>query len=172
MKRHFGGSAIIWILSNPKSYTPEVRDFRFIAARGGFLLLFLGLTLLQFFSFPGQFQHMRRTQGLSLLFEVTLTLLVGFWLLCGQLSIICLWRIVGTMKTGQFYSQNNLHWIERLLLAFKCASAVPILLFLMLIPQADDPGFFVMLSIVTLFLFSLTAMTSLLKDQIASRISI
>lgn len=146
--------------------------YRFEFLRLTISLLFMGLSLLQFFSFPGQFQHMRRTQGLSLLVEVALTLIVGFWLLCGQLALICLWRIVGTMKTGQFYSQNNLHWIERLLLAFKCASAVPVLLFLVLIPQADDPGFFVMLSIVTLFLFSLTAMTSLLKDQIASKIAI
>lgn len=148
-----------------------MRDFRFIAARGGFLLLFLGLTLLQIFSFPGQFQHMRRTQGLSLLFEVTLTLLVGLWLLCGQLALICLWRIVGTMRIDQFFSQSNLLWIERLVLAFKCASAVPVVLSLMLIPQADDPGFFVMFSIATLFIFSLTAMTSLLKDQIASKTS-
>jgi hypothetical protein len=148
-----------------------VRDFCFIAARGGFLLLFLGLTLLQLFSFPGQFQHLRRTQGLSLLFEISLTLLVGFWLLCGQLALICLWRIVGAMKSDQFYSQSNLLWIERLVLAFKCASVVPVALFLMLIPQADDPGFFVMLSIATLFIFSLTAMTSLLKDQIASKIN-
>lgn len=149
-----------------------MRDFRFMAARGGFILLFLGLTLLQLFSFPGQFQHMRRTQGLSLLFEVSLTLLVGFWLLCGQFALVCLWHIVGAMKSGQFYSESNLLWIERLVLAFKCASVVPVILFLMLIPQADDPGFFVMLSIVTLFLFSLTAMASLLKDQIASKIGI
>ena len=147
-----------------------MRDFRFMAARGGFILLFLGLTLLQLFSFPGQFQHMRRTQGLSLLFEVSLTLLVGFWLLCGQFALVCLWRIVGAMKVDQFYSQGNLLWIERLVLAFECASVVPVILFLMLIPQADDPGSFVMLSIVTLFLFSLTAMASLLKDQIESKI--
>ena len=147
-----------------------MRDFRFMAARGGFLLLFLGFTLLQLFSFPGQFQHLRRTRGLSLLFEVSLTLLVGFWLLCGQFALVFLWRIVGAMKVDQFYSQRNLLWIERLVLAFKCASVVPVALFLMLIPQADDPGFFVMLSIGTLFIFSLTAMTSLLKDQIASKI--
>ncbi len=149
-----------------------MRDFRFIAARGGFALLFLGLTLLQLFSFPGQFQHMRRTQGISLVFEIALTLFVGLWLLCGQLALVCLWRIVSSMKMDQFYSENNLLWIERLLLAFKCASAVPILIFLMLIPQADDPGFFVMLSIATLFIFSLTAMTSLLKDQITDKIGI
>jgi hypothetical protein len=143
-----------------------VRDFRFIAARGGFVLLFLGLTLLQLFSFPGQFQHMRRTQGLSLVFEVSLTLIVGLWLLCGQFALFALWKIVGEMKVDAFYSLNNLVWIERLLLSFKTATVIPIFLFLMIAPQADDPGFLVVLSIATLFIFSLTAITSLLKDQI------
>jgi hypothetical protein len=56
--------------------------------------------------------------------------------------------------------------MERLLLAFKTATVIPICLFLMIAPQADDPGFLVVLSIVTLFIFSLTTVTSLLKDQI------
>jgi hypothetical protein len=147
-----------------------VRDFRFIAARGGFVLLFLGLTLLQLFSFPGQFQHMRQTQGLSLVFEVALTLIVGLWLLCGQFALFVLWKIVGEMRDDTFYSQKNLAWIERLLVAFKTASAIPIALFVMIAPQADDPGFLVMLSIVTLFVFSLTATTSLLADQIEMKV--
>ena len=143
-----------------------MRDFRFIAARGGFVLLFLGLTLLQLLSFPGQFQHMRRTQGLSLVFEVALTLIVGLWLLCGQFALVTLWKIVGEMKGHRFYSEESLMWIERLLLAFKTASVIPVVLFFMIAPQADDPGFLVLLSIVTLFIFSLAAMTSLIKDQI------
>jgi hypothetical protein len=56
-------------------------------------------------------------------------------------------------------------------MSFKVASVIPAVLFLMLVPQADDPGFFVLLAIVALFIFSLTATTSLLKDQIASKIS-
>jgi hypothetical protein len=56
-------------------------------------------------------------------------------------------------------------------MSFKVASVIPAVLFLMLVPQADDPGFFVLLAIVALFIFSLTATTSLFKDQIASKIS-
>ena len=109
---------------------------------------------------------MRRTQGLSLVFEIALTLVVGLWLLCGQLALFTLWKIVGEMKRHSFYSEDSLMWIERLLLAFKTASAIPVVLFFMIAPQAEDPGFLVLLSIVTLFIFSLTAMTSLIKDQI------
>jgi len=148
-----------------------VRNFRFIAARGGFALLFLGLTLLQLLSFPGQFQHMRRTQGISLVFEIALTLVVGLWLLCGQLALFTLWKIVGEMKADRFFGEQSLLWIDRLLLALKTACVIPCLLFVMLVPQADDPGFFVMLTIVTLFLFTLATVASLLQDQIKSKAS-
>ena len=148
-----------------------MRDFRFIAARVGFVLLFLGLTLLQLLSFPGQFQHMRRTQGISLVFEIALTLVVGLWLLCGQLALFTLWKIVGEMKADRFFGEQSLLWIDRLLLALKAACVIPCILFVMLVPQADDPGFFVMLTIVTLFLFTLATIASLLKDQIKSKAS-
>lgn len=145
-------------------------EMRIIITKAGFLVLFLGLTMVQFFSFPGQFEHMRRTQGISLLIELSLTIVVGLWLLCGQFALYFLWQIVINIQRARFYSVESLHWIERLLLTFKVASVIPVVLFLMLVPQADDPGFFVMLTIVTLFVFSLTSTTSLLKDQIASKI--
>jgi hypothetical protein len=145
-------------------------EMRFIVAKAGFLLLFLGLTLVQFLSFPGQFQHMRRIQGISLFIEVGLTIVVGLWIFCGQVALYCLWQIVENMRRNQFFSGVNLNWVARLLLSFKAASVIPAVLFLVLIPQADDPGFFVLLTIVALFILSLTATTSLLRDQIASKI--
>ena len=141
---------------------------RFIVAKAGFLFLFLGLTLVQFLSFPGQFQHMRRTQGMSLLIEVALTIVVGLWILCGQVALFFLCQIVESMRRNRFYSTENLNWIARLLISFKVASVIPVVLFLILIPQADDPGIFVMLTIVALFIFSLTVTTSLLKEQITN----
>lgn len=144
-------------------------ELRFTIAKAGFLLLFIGLTMVQFLSFPGQFQHMRKTQGTSLLLEVVLTIVVGLWLLCGQFALFCLWQIVESMRRSRFFSKEALNWIERLLLSFKMASAIPVLLFLLLIPQADDPGFFVLLTVVTLFIFSLTATTSLVRDQIKTK---
>ena len=146
-------------------------DLRVFAARAGFVLLFLGLTLLQLFSFPGQFEHMHRTQGLSLLFEIALTTVVGLWLLCGQFALFTLWKIVGQIEAGTFYSFKNLEWIDRLLLSFRIATIIPIALFIMIAPQADDPGFLVLLCIVGLFIFSLSAMTSLLKSQVGMKVS-
>ena len=143
-----------------------MHQYRFIAARAGFVLLFLGITFIQVLSFPGQFAHLGKTQGISLAFEVALTLVVGLWLLCGQIALIVLWKIVGAMNASQFYSRRNFGWIQRLLWTLKLACLFPLILFIMTIPEADDPGFYVLLTVVTLFIFSLTAMTSLLRDQI------
>jgi len=88
------------------------------------------------------------------------------WLLCGQVGLIYLWKIVGRMKENRFYSEGSLELVRRFLLTLKIASAIPILLFIMLIPQADDPGFFVLLGVITLFILSLAVTTSLLRDQI------
>jgi len=70
------------------------------------------------------------------------------------------------MKENRFYSEGSLELVRRFLLTLKIASAIPILLFIMLIPQADDPGFFVLLGVITLFILSLAVTTSLLRDQI------
>lgn len=145
-------------------------EFRFLVARGGFVLLFLGLTLLQLLSFPGQFQHMRRVEGISLILEISLTVLVGLWLFCGQFAIVSLWKIVGEIKVGQFFGTQSLKWIDRLIYAQKTACVIPVLLFALLAPQADDPGFFVLLAVVTLFLVVLATVSTLLREQINSKI--
>ncbi len=97
--------------------------------------------------------------------------MVGLLLCCGQVALICLWRITEAMRVGLFFSQSNIVWIGRLLRAFKVASAIPVILILILAPQADDPGFFVMLSILMLFIFSLTVITSLLKEVIRDQVN-
>jgi hypothetical protein len=114
---------------------------------------------------------MLRTQGLPLLIEVALTFNVGLWLLCGQVALFCLWRIVEAMKEAEFYARKNYVLIERLLWAFKFACVMPVALFIIIAPQADDPGFLVLLSIVTLFIFSLAITTALLMEQIKSRLT-
>ena len=146
-----------------------MRDLRFMVIRICFVLLFLGITLLQFFSFPGQFQHMRRVQGFSLFLEFSLTLVVGLWLLCGQIALICLWKIVRAMQTSTFFTPQNYVWIRRLLFSLEGACIMPIALFVIIAPRADDPGNLVVLLILTLFFLTLTLTTSLLKDQIAEK---
>jgi hypothetical protein len=149
-----------------------VIEIRFVLAKIGLVLLFLGLTMIQMLSIPGQFEHMRRSDGLSLYTEIALTFFVGLWILCAQIALFILWKIVRAMEGKEFFRENNLLWVERLLLSFKIASVIPLVLFLIIAPQADDPGFLVLLTVVTLFLWSLTTITSLLKDQITLKIEV
>ena len=139
-------------------------------ARLGIIALFLMITMLQVFSFPGQFAHMRTLHRIDLLFEVILTLLVGLWLTCGQLALFFLWKLIDLMSNDAFYTHESLRWIDRLLIAFKGAVIVPGFLFALIAPQADDPGFLVMVVAVALFLFMLYITTALIRDQIGKRI--
>lgn len=142
----------------------------FIFARTALILLFLIITVLQIFSFPGQFAHMRRVHSLDLIIEITLTGLVGLWMACGQLATFSLWKMVGFIERSAFYSAANLSWINKIVLATRAAGAIPILLMVTVAPRADDPGFFVMMTAIMLFLVTIAVIVTLLRDQIALKI--
>jgi hypothetical protein len=57
-----------------------------------------------------------------------------------------------------------------LVLFLKIAAAVPIVLFLMIAPQADDPGFLVLITAIFCFLFALAMVATLLGDQVKSKV--
>ena len=66
---------------------------RLLVTRVALALLFFIVTVLQIFSFPGQFAHMRKERGISLLFEIILTLAVALLFLCAQVAIYSLWKL-------------------------------------------------------------------------------
>ena len=142
---------------------------KFLLAKVALLGLFMIVTVLQVFSFPGQFAHMGRINGWKLILEVALTLLVALLFLCAQMAIFSLGKLVKHMESGTFYTTNSYTWMNRLILALKAAVAFPIILILIIAPQADDPGVMVMLTAITLFIFTIFIVSSLLRDQIQSK---
>ena len=142
---------------------------KFLLAKVALIGLFTIVTVLQVFSFPGQFAHMGRINGWKLIFEVTLTLLVALLFLCAQVAIFSLGKLIKHMESGTFYTTNSYTWMNRLILALKTAVAFPIILILIIAPQADDPGVMVMLTAITLFIFTIFIVSSLLRDQIQSK---
>jgi hypothetical protein len=146
-------------------------NLRFILAKLALIALFAIITMLQILSFPGQFAHMRRVHSIDLVIEIFLTLLVGIWLFFGQASLVVLWKLLGFAQKDEFFTEHSSRWLTRLYRACQGAVAMPILLFLLLAPRADDPGVLVMLTAVTLFLLTLTIFLSILKDQIRSKVS-
>jgi len=143
---------------------------RFLVTRVALALLFFIVTVLQIFSFPGQFAHMRKESGISLLIEIILTLAVAFLFLCAQVAIYSLWKLIFHMQSSTFYSSASLNWINRFVAAVRTALIFPILLILIIAPQADDPGVMVMLAAITFFVGSIYLMSSLLRDQIQSKV--
>ena len=141
---------------------------KFLLAKVALIGLFTIVTVLQVFSFPGQFAHMGRINGWKLILEVALTLLVALLFLCAQVAIFSLGKLVKHMESGTFYTTNSYTWMNRLIHALKTAVAFPIILILIIAPQADDPGVMVMLTAITLFIFTTFIVSSLLRDQIQS----
>jgi hypothetical protein len=139
---------------------------KFRLARTSFALLFLIVTVLQLFSFPGQFSHLRKVEGFSLLFELALTFIVGSLFLAAQIVTFSILKVIGFMEKNLFYTEKSFNWIKKIVTVLKVAQFLPCALILLIAPQADDPGVLVMLTAITLFLFSLFLITSLLRDQI------
>ena len=142
---------------------------KFLLAKVALIGLFTIVTVLQVFSFPGQFAHMGRINGWKLILEVALTLLVALLFLCAQVAIFSLGKLIKHMESGTFYTTNSYTWMNRLIHALKTAVAFPIILILIIAPQADDPGVMVMLTAITLFIFTVFIVSSLMRDQIQSK---
>ena len=142
---------------------------KFLLAKVALIGLFTIVTVLQVFSFPGQFAHMGRVNVWKLIWEVALTLLVALLFLCAQVAIFSLGKLVKHMESGTFYTTNSYTWMNRLIHALKTAVAFPIILILIIAPQADDPGVMVMLTAITLFIFTIFIVSSLLRDQVQSK---
>jgi hypothetical protein len=142
---------------------------KFLLAKVALIGIFTIVTVLQVFSFPGQFAHMGRVNGWKLIWEVALTLLVALLFLCAQVAIFSLGKLVKHMESGTFYTTNSYTWMNRLIHALKTAVAFPIILILIIAPQADDPGVMVMLTAITLFIFTIFIVSSLLRDQVQSK---
>ena len=147
-----------------------VKSFnKILLARLSLAALFLMVTVLQVFSFPGQFAHMRRASGISLLLEILLTVLVAALFLCAQIAIFSLSKIVSHIHSNTFYSSNSYIWMNRFVSALKIATLFPISLIFIIAPQADDPGVLVMLMAITFFVLTSFVISALLRDQIQSK---
>ena len=135
-------------------------------AQASIILLFAIITMLQLFSFPGQFAHLRKLGKIELILEIWLVLLVGIWFLSAQFALLCLWKILTQIKSKTLYDASSILWLSRLVKTFKYALFVGITLLLTIAVQADDPGAPVLLTAITLFISTLYISSSLLLDQV------
>ena len=147
-----------------------ISKVKFTVARISITLLFLIVTMLQILSFPGQITHMRDKNSWGLVFEISLLILVVSWMVTAQIALINIWKIISHMKKETFFTTSCMSLINNLLKCFAGAITIAISLFALLAPQADDPGFFVLLTAVTLFISTLYILVRLLRDQLVQKV--
>lgn len=140
-------------------------------AKGCILLLFAIITMLQIFSFPGQFRQMRTQGEINLLHEIALTILFAVILFTAQITLYLLWRILGLIKKDEFYTFATLKFLNQIVGILRISLICAVILLVLILLQADDPGGPVLLTAVTLFISTLYIFASLLRDQIKVKVA-
>ena len=134
--------------------------------------LFLLFTVLQTFSFPGQFRYMAQTSPNDAHLRWPLTFAVGFIFLCAQVVIISIWKLMTLIQKEQIFTEQSLIWFDRIVYAIGAASLVPAGALILLFIYGDDPGLpMVMVTLLT-FLAVLLLVTNVLKTRTQKVISI
>ena len=102
--------------------------------------LFFLFTVLQTFSFPGQFAYMAQTSPKDAGWRWPLTFLVGFMFLCAQVVIISVWKLLNLIKSDQIFTSKSIIHFDRIIYSIGAASLFPIGILVFLFFEADDPG--------------------------------
>lgn len=123
------------------------------------------VTVLQIFSFPGQFRYMAQTSPNDASLRWPLTFLVGFVFLCAQVVIISIWKLLVLIQVEEIFSDKSLIWYDRIMQAIAAASFVPAGALILLFIYGDDPGLPMLLITIIMFLAVLFLVTYLLKSR-------
>ncbi|MFE2755241.1 DUF2975 domain-containing protein [Actinosynnema sp. NPDC059335] len=118
-----------------------VTTHRAVAALRVFLVLMFGVLLLfQVMSLPGQFRHMARENPDVAYLRWPLTAVTVFWVLCVQVVIVAIWKLLTLVKKDRIFSEASLRWVDLIVWAIAAAWVVFQAVFLYVGFNADDPG--------------------------------
>ena len=143
------------------------------ALKAFLVVLFAILVLLQAFSLPGQFAHMAQESPDQAHLRWPLTALAVFWLCCGQVVIVCTWKLLTMVRQDRIFDPRAFAWVDGILWAIGAGWAVFLAVFLIVGFRADDPGLplllFLLLIAGAVFGLVLVVMRSLLRQATALR---
>ncbi|MFD0207109.1 MULTISPECIES: DUF2975 domain-containing protein [Saccharothrix] len=118
-----------------------VTTHRAVAALRVFLVLMFGvLVLFQVMSLPGQFRHMAQESPDMAYLRWPLTAVTVFWVLCVQVVIVCIWKLLTLVKKDRIFSEASLRWVDAIVWAIGAGWVVFLVVFLFVGFNADDPG--------------------------------
>lgn len=128
--------------------------------------LFLLVTMLQLFSFPGQFRFEANTHQGSQLVRWALTFAVGLWFLLAQVAIVTLWKILRLIQANQLVSERGLSVVNLLVRTLATAMAYGVTFTLFAAISADDPGPVVIITALTAFISAIYVVSYFVRHQI------
>lgn len=138
-------------------------------------LLFVGVTVLQTLSFPGQFRYRESIGEISAVERWTGTVLVAYEFLCLQAVLVAIWVLLGRIRRDRIFDESSFRWVDVIIWAIVAAGLVPagLLVALALFGALDDPGLPFLLTMVALGVLVLAllmlVMRSLLRQATALR---
>ncbi|WP_431908959.1 DUF2975 domain-containing protein [Amycolatopsis thermoflava] len=106
-----------------------------------FLVALFGiLVLFQVMSLPGQFAHMAREDPEMAYLRWPATAVTVFWVLCVQVVIVAMWRLLTMVRKDRIFSEASMRWVNVIVGAIAAGWAVLVAVFLYIGVNADDPG--------------------------------
>lgn len=151
-----------------------VATHRAVAALRVFLVLMFGVLLLfQVMSLPGQFAHMARESPDTAYLRWPLTAVTVFWVVCVQVVIVSIWKLLTLVKEDRIFSEASMVWVDAIVWAIAAAWVVFVGMFLFVGFNADDPGMplllFLMLIGLTVVGLLMVVMRALLRQATTLR---
>lgn len=133
-----------------------------IALSGFFCIM----TMLQLFSFPGQFSYEARNGQGTQLARWVLTFIVGIWFVFAQISLIALSQLITLIYKGLLISKSGDRWMNLLTRALFGGTLYGAIVTCFAAIQADDPGPVVVMASITLFTATISIVGYFLRFQI------
>jgi hypothetical protein len=151
-----------------------ITEHRVVAALRVFLVLLFGiLVVFQTLSLPGQFRYMAEESPDQAYLRWPATAITVFWVLCVQVVIVSIWKLLTLVKKDRIFSEASLTWVNVIVWAIAAAWLVLLGVFLYVGFRASDPGLplllFLLLVGVTVLGLLIVVMRALLRQATTLR---
>lgn len=126
-------------------------------------LTFTLLLVLQLLSFPGMFAHMAREHPHDAWLRWPLTALAATVILCGQVVVVCTWKLLSLVRTDRIFTTAADRWVNGIIAAVTVAWCLLAGAFVLAGATADDPGGPVVLLLVLLLTSAVALLMPVLR---------
>ncbi|WP_111765781.1 DUF2975 domain-containing protein [Nakamurella deserti] len=112
-------------------------------------VLFAVLVLFQVMSLPGQFRSMAEQSPEDAWLRWPLTAITVFWVLCIQVVVVCVWKLLTRVRDDRIFTEESLVWVDVIVWAIGAGWIVLVGVLGLVGFNADDPGLPLLLFLLT-----------------------